>query len=344
MLKMKYIERISLFMMLVVSFLVTLGSMKVYADSSESAYSVSANIPSFQSNQKLSYFDLQLKPKQKETISIHLTNNSQENAVYLVNVNNAATNSNGVIDYNQTDFKQDPSANYVLKQMVTPVAQEVSLAAGESKDVSFQITMPDQAFKGIVLGGIHVTKKDTISKKVAGTAIRNKYAYVIGVKLRNTEDQIVPDLKLRSAKAGLQNSYTTIFANLQNPTPTIISKVSIDAKITRKGSKKILYETKKESLAIAPNTNFDFPVSLNKRKIAAGEYTVTIDAKEGQTNHSWHLTKDFTIKADKAKKINNEAVIEDQGIPYLPIIIGVGILLVLVILILSYKLLKKKSR
>ncbi|EGP5665645.1 DUF916 and DUF3324 domain-containing protein [Enterococcus faecium] len=317
--------------------------LTTYADSNESAYSVSANIPDFQKNKNVSYFDLQLGPDQKEEISIHLANSAKEKATFSVDVNNAATNSNGVIDYGQTDLKKDSSAKYVLNQLVTPKNQEIELQAGESKDVTFQVHMPKNRFKGIILGGIHISKKDNVSEKVDGTAIRNKYAYVIGVKLQNDTDAVTPDLKLNSAKAGLQNSYTTVFANVQNPTPGIISKVKFDAKITKKGSKDVLYETKKENMSIAPNTNFDFPISLNKEKIEAGDYTVTIDASEGNTDKTWHLATDFTIQSEKAKKINQEAVTEDKGIPYLTAIITVGILLLLIIAFLSYKLLKQKK-
>lgn len=318
--------------------------LTTYADSNESAYSVNANIPDFQKNKNVSYFDLQLDPNQKKEISIHLANSAKEKAIFNVDVNNAATNSNGVIDYGQTDLKKDPSAKYVLNQLVAPKNQEIELQASESKDVTFQVQMPKDHFKGIILGGIHISKKDNVSEKVDGTAIRNKYAYVIGVKLQNDTDAVTPDLKLNSAKAGLQNSYTTVFANVQNPTPGIIRKVNFDAKITKKGSKDVLYETKKENMSIAPNTNFDFPISLNKEKIEAGDYTVTIDANEGNTDKPWHLTTDFTIQSEKAKKINKEAVTEDKGIPYLPAIITVGILLLLIIAFLSYKLLKQKSR
>ncbi|HBR81382.1 MAG TPA: cell surface protein, partial [Enterococcus sp.] len=195
--------------------------LTTYADSNESAYSVNANIPDFQKNKNVSYFDLQLDPNQKKEISIHLANSAKEKAIFNVDVNNAATNSNGVIDYGQTDLKKDSSAKYVLNQLVTPNNQEIELQAGESKDVTFQVQMPKDRFKGIILGGIHISKKDNVSEKVDGTAIRNKYAYVIGVKLQNDTDAVTPDLKLNSAKAGLQNSYTTVFANVQNPTPGI---------------------------------------------------------------------------------------------------------------------------
>ncbi|WP_206215440.1 MULTISPECIES: DUF916 and DUF3324 domain-containing protein [unclassified Enterococcus] len=317
--------------------------LMTHADSNESAYSVSANLPEFQKNKDVSYFDLQLQPDQQEEISIHLANSAKEKAVFDVDVNNAATNSNGVIDYGQTDLKKDPSAKYVLNQLVTPKNQEVELQAGEAKDVTFKINMPKETFKGMILGGIHISKKDDISEKTEGTAIRNKYAYVIGVKLQNDTESVAPELKLNFAKAGLQNSYTTVFANVQNPTPGIISKVKFDAKITKKGSKDVLYETKKENMSIAPNTNFDFPISLQKDKIAAGDYTVTIDAQEGNHHKTWHLSTDFTIKSEKAKKINQEAVTEDKGTDYLPIILVVGLLLLLIIAFLSYKLLKQKK-
>ena len=327
-----------------ISFIILgMNNVKVYADSSESAYSVSANLPSFQNNKKLSYFDLLLKPSQKEQVSIHIKNNSQEKATYLVDVNNAVTNSNGVIDYGQKNVKKDVSADYVLNQLVSPETQEVILQPGEAKDIPFQIKMPKQAFTGIILGGIHITKKDTLSKKVSGTAIRNKYAYVIGMKLETNTNKVTPDLKLLAARPGLENSYTTIFANVQNPTPTIISKVSFDATITKKGSKKVLYKSKKENMSIAPNTNFNFPIGLTKEKITPGNYTVTIDAKEGTTNKTWHLTTDFEIQAKKAEKINKKAVLENKGVTYLPIIIVVGLLLIGIILVLSYKLLKQKK-
>ncbi|MBA5256742.1 DUF916 and DUF3324 domain-containing protein [Enterococcus hirae] len=327
---------------LVLGLWVTMLPMSVYANSNESAYSVSADIPDFQVDKNLSYFDLHLQPNQQKTIKIHLANTGKEKAAFLVNVNNAATNSNGVIDYGKNEFKKDPSAKYELNQLVKPKTQEVELPAGKAEDVQFQITMPKTAFKGIVLGGIHVSKKDDISQKAKGTAIRNKYAYVIGVKLQNSLVKVTPDLKLKKVNVGLQNSYTTIFANIQNPTATIISKVAFDAKVTKKDSNEILYETKKENLSIAPNTNFDFPIGLNKDKIAAGNYTVTIDAKEQGTTHRWHMTSDLTIKADKANKLNHDAVTNEKGIPYLSLIIGIGLFLVLIILFLSWKLLKAK--
>lgn len=254
------------------------NSLTSYADSAESAYSVSANIPEEQINKDVSYFDLTEAPNETRDLSIHLSNVGEKESVFEIEINNAATNTNGVIDYNQRTVKKDASAKYQVSDCLTTDAKEVTVPAGEAKDVHFQLKMPKESFDGILLGGIHVTKKANQSEKVSGTAIRNKYAYVIGVELRNNSKPVSPDLKLISARTGLQNSYATIFAHLQNPTSTIISQVHTEATITKKGSSKVLYTANKDHMSIAPNTNFDFPISVNKKKIDPGTYTLTVDA------------------------------------------------------------------
>ncbi|MGS6444844.1 DUF916 and DUF3324 domain-containing protein [Enterococcus hirae] len=321
------------------------NSLTSYADSAESAYSVSANIPEEQTNKDVSYFDLTEAPNETRDLSIYLSNVGEKESVFEIEINNAATNTNGVIDYNQRTVKKDASAKYQVSDCLTTDAKEVTIPAGEAKDVHFQLKMPKESFDGILLGGIHVTKKENQSEKVSGTAIRNKYAYVIGVELRNNSKPVSPDLKLISARTGLQNSYATIFAHLQNPTSTIISQVHTEATITKKGSSKVLYTANKDHMSIAPNTNFDFPISVNKKKIDPGTYTLTVDATTENNQKKWHLAKTFTIKPDNAKKINDEAITEEKAeVSYLPMIIGIGSLLLGIIAFLSYKLFQQKGR
>lgn len=190
------------------------NSLTSYADSAESAYSVSANIPEEQTNKDVSYFDLTEAPNETRDLSIHLSNVGEKESVFEIEINNAATNTNGVIDYNQRTVKKDASAKYQGSDCLTTDAKEVTIPAGEAKDVHFQLKMPKESFDGILLGGIHVTKKENQSEKVSGTAIRNKYAYVIGVELRNNSKPVSPDLKLISVRTGLQNSYATIFITI----------------------------------------------------------------------------------------------------------------------------------
>jgi hypothetical protein len=211
----------------------------LYADSTDSAYSVSANIPEEQTNKDVSYFDLTVAPNDTRELSIHLSNVGEKDSVFEIEINNAATNTNGVIDYNQSSFKKDAFAKYTISDVLTTDATEVTVKAGEAKNVYFHLKMPKEALDGILLGGIHVSKQDNQSEKVSGTAIRNKYAYVVGVELRNNSNPVTPDLKLLSVKAGLQSSSATIFAHLQNPTLTQAFNLLVEDPTEKAGSWKL---------------------------------------------------------------------------------------------------------
>ena len=107
----------------------------------------------------------------------------------------------------------------------------------------------------------------------------------------------------------------------------------------------MLYTANKDHMSIAPNTNFDFPISVNKKKIDPGTYMLTVDATTENNQKKWHLAKTFTIKPENAKKINDEAITEEKAeVSYLPMIIGIGGLLLGIIVFLSYKLFQQKGR
>lgn len=309
------------------------------------AYSVSAKLPASQINHDVSYFDLQLNPGSKETIYVHINNSSNERSTFTISPNQATTNKNGVIDYSKHKGNKDRSLKNKLDKIISPDTKTVTLEAGQQMDVPFVINMPKKEFKGIVLGGFYVQKKvkDTKAsdKKVM---IKNRYAFVIGLSIQNKSDAVTPDLKLLNAKAGLDNSYTTILANLQNPKATIIHKLNIDAKITPKGQKKVLYKTSKTQMAMAPNSNFNLPVSLNKNAIKPGKYTMHVKASAENGEYKWNLSKDFTIKSDEANKLNAKAVEVKKDYTWL-IYVGIAVLLILigVIVMLVLKLKRNKE-
>ena len=105
------------------------NSLTSYADSAESAYSVSANIPEEQTNKDVSYFDLTEAPNETRDLSIHLSNVGEKESVFEIEINNAATNTNGVIDYNQRTVKKDASAKYQVSDCLTTDAKEVTIPA-----------------------------------------------------------------------------------------------------------------------------------------------------------------------------------------------------------------------
>lgn len=75
-------------------------------------------------------------------------------------------------------------------EIVTEGAHEITLKPNETKDWTATIRMPTNKYDGIILGGLHFQEnKDEDAKKKSeekDVQIKNKYAYVIGVKLTET--------------------------------------------------------------------------------------------------------------------------------------------------------------
>ncbi|GKQ43300.1 cell surface protein [Companilactobacillus sp. RD055328] len=332
--------------MLMIGSLVTPTVSAADANSNpDMAYSVKANIPDNQVDKKLTYFDLQLNPGQQQDISISLTNSSKETSTFNVNAIHASTNKNGVIDYSNAKVKKDKSFKYDWNKIITNPKQTVTLAPGETKNVTFHIVMPEKGYKGIILGGFHIQKQvadNRASEK--GVMIRNRFAYIIGLSLQNESTAVIPDLKLNKVKPTLDNSYTTITANLQNPTKTIIHKFNVTAKIYKKGSNQVLYTTTKKDMGMAPNSNFDFPIDLNHDPIKPGKYTAKIHATSEGKKYVWNLGGDFEIKADKADKLNKDAVVLNKDWTWLWILLGVIALILVGVIVWLIMALKKRNK
>ena len=78
--------------------------------------------------------------------------------------------------------------------------------------------MPNESFDGVILGGLYFKEKENDKEKKSAkeVQIENKYAYAIGVVLRETDAQVKPDMKLNEVKPGQVNARNVVTANLQN--------------------------------------------------------------------------------------------------------------------------------
>ena len=128
-----------------------------YAQEGDVEFSVKAIIPDNQIDTKKSYFDLRMKPKQKQEIETILYNSSDKEITINISVHNATTNQNGLIVYEQ-DAKIDPSLKIPLNTIVTVSDQKITIPAYRSKTITATIGMPDDEFDGTILGGLHFEK------------------------------------------------------------------------------------------------------------------------------------------------------------------------------------------
>ncbi|MFS7423491.1 DUF916 and DUF3324 domain-containing protein [Carnobacterium maltaromaticum] len=311
------------------------------------AYSVKANIPENQINKTLTYFDLKMEPNQRQELTLTVSNSSDEKATILISPNVAMTNQNGVIDYSKMDEKLDSTLKNPVTSLISK-AQEVTLEPKESKEVSFTVQMPEQEFNGLILGGFYISKKedDSASKdKEKDVQIKNKYSYVIGLQIRENTNEVKPVMTLHDIKPVLLNYRTAVTANLKNTEATIMKDLAVDAKVMKKGTTKVLHETKKEGMTMAPNSNFDFPISWDNQSLDPGTYMLQLVAQSGE--EKWEFEKEFTISAKDSTDLNKEAVelekTEPNWILIISIVIGVMFLLILVVVFFISRHQKKKA-
>ncbi|MDZ5759997.1 DUF916 and DUF3324 domain-containing protein [Carnobacterium maltaromaticum] len=325
--------------------LVGLGILPTVSKADTMAYSVKADIPENQIDKAKTYFDLKMTPGQKQEITLTVRNSGEEEMSIFITPNNATTNQNGVIDYSEEKTKKDSSLKFPLTSIISG-KQEVKLKAGETKQVPFTIQMPETEYDGDILGGFYIQKKDESDDdtKNQSVQIKNQYSYVIGIRLNETDTAVMPKIKLNQIKPALQNYRTAVTANLQNTEATIINDLDINASVTKQDSQTVLHETNKKGLSMAPNSNFDYPITWDNEQLVPGKYTVHIKAKSGEQD--WNFDKNFEIKAEVSNKLNKEAVdivkSEPNWILIIIVIIGVVILVGGLLVFLIIKNEKKK--
>lgn len=312
-------------------------------------YSVSAQIPSNQVDKSVSYFALKVTPGTTQNLIVNIVNSDTKAHNYRVSVNRAATNTNGVVDYSKRGIKPASSLKANVESM-TPKAFTVNVPAKTTKPTTIKLTVPTTPFSGLALGGVRIAELDTSksNSKSKGLTLNNKFAYVIGLALQEDASyaNIAPDMVLHSVKANQINYRNVISANLENTKPNLMRTLKVTAKVSKQGSSTTMFTTTKSNMAMAPNSNFAFPINTKNNPLQAGNYTLDLEAWASNGKYHWHFKKNFTITAAKANKLNKTAVELKKTKPnyLLWILIGIGILILLILLLILFLLFKRRKK
>lgn len=257
--------------------------------------------PENQTDQNLGYFVLKVTPGQKGKVGVQVQNTSKTSTRKIqLTPTPATTNDAGQINYSQSEKKADETLQHPLNQLFSkPVT--VTVEPEKSKVVTFEYILPKEGFKGQILGSIYAL--DITEQKDADGqfALKNKFAMALGIVLsQDPEQTLMPDLKLQQVRPGLSNQKPAILARLQNQAPQLFRGMTIDARVTVKGEQATKYQYKLKNGSMAPNSNFDVPISAEKDGLAAGQYTLhmTVQAK-GKT---WRFNRNFTVSEKSAAK------------------------------------------
>lgn len=328
----------------VVILIVCLG-VSVRADDIDQSNSFSISPLNPDTNQpQSSYYNLKVKPSEKKTIKVRIFNSGEDDIEVNVEANNASTNDNGVISYTNVSDK-DPSLKIPFSNIATLKQKRVKVPKNSSTDVEIVIQMPKEKYEGIILGGIRVSgvpqEKESSKNK---PAVKANIAYSVAVLLAEDDKKIDPRMGLLGVEKVNKNYRNYINAKLQNAAPRLIKELKVHARIYKKESTQLLYESQKSDMQMAPNSQFKFGVSLENTPIQPGEYVMEVTGEADGTPFSFK--EDFKVTKEEAKSLNKNAIYVRETSTdntWLYLIIGpLGFILVCIICYLLYR--NKKIR
>lgn len=296
---------------------------------------VTPEFPESQVEGSNSYFDLNLAPGENESLSLKLQNASNEPIKIRITPHTAYTNVHGVVEYGKDSISPDSTLVHSIDSLFEPI-DLIELGGNEIKTISIPLHMPVDSFEGFLAGGLRLTEvtEDDLSDENAqgeGVAIKNEFAYIIGLVISNKRDSVKPELSLVDVFANQLNYRNVISATIQNTTPTFVNQLAIEASILRVGETDVLYQASGERMQMAPNSHFDFPIPLEGDRFQSGEYTLRLKAVSG--DDEWEWQHNFFIDADEARTFNRSDVMIDTSINWWMILLICVVFLLLIIIV-----------
>lgn len=361
---MKKIKKLIMWSTILLAILGTILSGNI-VKASQLGFSVTANVRELDNRASdQSFFDLILEPGQKQTVTVTLKNDTNRQMTVEQEVSSATTNINGVVEYSPNNIEADKSLRFNYDDLVQ-TEQEIVLAPHSEKTINIDLQMPEEHFDGQLVGGLtyreKIDEEEAIPENQEGLAVTNRFAFVIALLMRQNKVAVEPDLKLHDVGPGQVNYRNVINANLQNPAMTFLNRMHVNAKVQGIDNPEIEYSVNRDRMQMAPNTNFDFPISLEGQPLRPGRYRMTMtvngvqddqgdytaENSEGEEityRHEWQFEREFTITAEKADELNERDVtLEPEDRLWLKWLL-VGLLLLLILLFLWFILWKRRKK
>lgn len=289
-------------------------------DSGSVEFSVKAVLPDNQADSGATYFDLRMSPGQKQDVSVRVTNDADYPLEIEVSAISASTNGNGIIDY-QTPNVRDETLQIPFSDIATVRDQGViTVPPLSSVDSVISIAMPDQEYDGVLLGGLVFAKKDdaptgSSAQKAEGSSVEitNRYNYVIGVKLEETDAVVSPDFTPVAATPELTNYRVGVTHYLRNREAAIAKDVQVDIAVYKQGQNEPVKTAHAEGLNVAPNSVLPFPVAWDGL-LDPGSYVSRVSVQA--SGQHWSFDMPFEVDSGAAAAVNAASVDTPPPMPW----------------------------
>lgn len=160
-------------------------------DAADAGFTINAKLPDNQYDDSVTYFDLLMKPRQNQKLTLTVENLSGMPKTIKVSPNTAYTADGASEAYDKYNPNKNGHQVYSFKNIVSK-PQIVKLKAHETKDISFEIRMPEKEYQGILEGAFYATdlsKNESNQSENNGFSIKNRYSMAVGLILREHGNQ-----------------------------------------------------------------------------------------------------------------------------------------------------------
>jgi len=269
-------------------------------------FGIHSVLPDNQVDSGHDFFHLLLNPGDEQRLEIVLVNNTDDEIVALVDIATATTNQNGIVEYTTRNMEPDSSLRFRMENIVTGPS-DIVLPPNESTSLFLDVQMPEEAFEGVLAGGITLIEQETEEDEVAeGMMIVNQFAFTKAIILRNTTEGVPAEFALNEIDVFQQIMRTNISANIQNLSPRFVNEVMIEAFVTESGSDEVLFYNEMQEVQFAPNSNFDFIIPLEANRLEPGTFTMNVVLSAG--NNVWEFAEEFVVESQVAREFNDNNI------------------------------------
>lgn len=273
------------------------------ADEAGIGFQVQPIFSSKQIDTQRGFFYLETLPGEHQELEISVMSARNEDMELEVIVENAISQSVGNIGYTEDVKLIHESLKNPMTEILKPQKKSFTLKANAEEIVYLDLNVPKESYNGIKMGKVNIREKVDEGK----SGIGQRFQYGIGVIISESGDMFNDGntLKMTDAKAAIKTGSRSMIASIVNPEPKTIENLQVDSFVTKKGDSKKIKQRAVDNFAFAPNSIVDYSVPWGLTNFETGEYTFHFIAKNDF--ETFNLTKDFIVRADDARKLNNEA-------------------------------------
>lgn len=243
------------------------------------------------------YFILQGKPGTVLQNSVVVTNTgTATGAVNLYTVDAGTGQNSGIIYLLQTAPRRDVGAWIHLSK------SQLTLAAGQSKQVAFQVVIPSKARAGQHVGGIvaeDVEQDSTTTNSKIQITVHSRRIIAIEVNLPGSQ---VEQLSASGIQVGGSANYEILKVGLSNTGTMLLKAKGTLQVIDDKGH--VLQNLAISMDSFLPGTSITYPVYVQKKALGAGTYQGNLLLQYGH-GKMLRYTTSFTVTEQQLVEIFN---------------------------------------